>query len=276
MSLLFADIALAQERGHARSMVITQQGIVATSHVLASQAGAQILARGGSAVDAAIAANAVLSVTEPMMCGIGGDFFVLYWDAKTGKADGHERQRVCTEAPDPRVPGVERHLDHAGAGHPLGDRAGCGGWVGEDARPLRQAAMEDPFRRGDSLCGPGRAGTRDDRGQLAAAQLRVLHRREPQGLRSRRKSAGSRRRVPQPGLRARVAAARRAGARRVLSRRDRAGNPDDLRSGSAVPSRPTISPSIPQSGSSRSPPPIAVGASTNCRRTGRGWRRSRS
>lgn len=69
-------------------MVITERGIVATSHTLASQAGAQILARGGSAVDAAIAANAALSVTEPMMCGPGGDLFVIYWEAKTGKLTG--------------------------------------------------------------------------------------------------------------------------------------------------------------------------------------------
>src|SRR5262245_30168845 len=78
----------AQDRSTARSMVITDCGIVATSHTLASQAGAQILARGGSAIDAAIAANAVLGVTEPMMCGIGGDLFVLYWEAKTGKLTG--------------------------------------------------------------------------------------------------------------------------------------------------------------------------------------------
>ena len=79
---------MAQDRSHARSMVITQYGIVATSHVQASQAGAQVLARGGSAADAAIAANAVLGVTEPMMNGIGGDLFAIYWDAKTGKLYG--------------------------------------------------------------------------------------------------------------------------------------------------------------------------------------------
>jgi len=69
-------------------MVITPQGIAATSQALASQAGAQILAHGGSAADAAIAANAVLAVVEPMNCGPGGDFFALYWEAKNGKLTG--------------------------------------------------------------------------------------------------------------------------------------------------------------------------------------------
>jgi gamma-glutamyltranspeptidase / glutathione hydrolase len=79
---------IAQSRAHARSMVITTSGIVATSQTLASQAGAQILARGGSAIDAAIAANAVLGVMEPMMDGMGGDLFAIHWNAKTGKFTG--------------------------------------------------------------------------------------------------------------------------------------------------------------------------------------------
>src|SRR6266850_1511486 len=86
--VLLISATFAQDRSHARSMVVTRYGIVATSHTLASQAGAQILARGGSAIDSAIAANAVLGVTEPMMNGIGGDLFLLYWDAKTGKLYG--------------------------------------------------------------------------------------------------------------------------------------------------------------------------------------------
>jgi len=89
ISLCFVAALDAQiGRNYGRSMVISQQGIVATSQVAASQAGAQILARGGSAVDAAIAANAVLAVTEPLMDGIGGDLFALHWEAKTGKLTG--------------------------------------------------------------------------------------------------------------------------------------------------------------------------------------------
>src|SRR5689334_23392173 len=80
--------ASTQDRSYGRSVVMTERGIVATSHYLASQAGAQVLAQGGSAMDAAIAANAVLGVTEPMMNGIGGDLFLIYWDAKAGKLYG--------------------------------------------------------------------------------------------------------------------------------------------------------------------------------------------
>jgi gamma-glutamyltranspeptidase/glutathione hydrolase len=80
--------APTQDRSYGRSVVVTEKGIVGTSHYLASQAGAQVLAQGGSAMDAAIAANAVLGVTEPMMNGIGGDLFLIYWDAKAGKLYG--------------------------------------------------------------------------------------------------------------------------------------------------------------------------------------------
>src|SRR5437667_3651879 len=86
--LLLASLAAAQDRTQARSMVISGRGIVATSQTLASQAGAQVLARGGSAMDAAIAANATLGVVEPMSNGMGGDLFAIYWDAKTRKLTG--------------------------------------------------------------------------------------------------------------------------------------------------------------------------------------------
>jgi gamma-glutamyltranspeptidase/glutathione hydrolase len=84
--VMFQMPVQSQDRPQARSMTITAGGgIVATSQTLASQAGAQVLARGGSAIDAAIAANAVLGVVEPESCGMGGDLFAIYWDAKTGK-----------------------------------------------------------------------------------------------------------------------------------------------------------------------------------------------
>jgi len=91
LSFLFLGMAYnaaTQDRSYGRSVVMTDRGIVATSHYLASQAGAQVLAQGGSAMDAAIAANATLGVTEPMMNGIGGDLFLIYWDAKSGKLYG--------------------------------------------------------------------------------------------------------------------------------------------------------------------------------------------
>jgi gamma-glutamyltranspeptidase / glutathione hydrolase len=83
--LLAWQVPASLDRSQARSMVMTRQGIVATEQTLASQAGVAILARGGSAADAAIAANAVMGVVEPMMNGMGGDLFAIEWSAKTGK-----------------------------------------------------------------------------------------------------------------------------------------------------------------------------------------------
>ncbi len=85
-------IAFAQQfasvPGQGRSMVVSKLGIVSTPQFLASQAGVHVLEEGGNAVDAAIAANAVMGVVQPYVNGIGGDLFAIYYDAKTRKLYG--------------------------------------------------------------------------------------------------------------------------------------------------------------------------------------------
>lgn len=91
-ALLILSIS-AQDRitGHnfaTRSEVIAQNGMACTSQPLATQVALDILKKGGSAIDAAIAANATLGLMEPTGCGIGGDLFAIVWDAKTQKLYG--------------------------------------------------------------------------------------------------------------------------------------------------------------------------------------------
>src|ERR1700682_6658955 len=79
---------VAQDRSQGRSMVISRGGIVAAESPLAAEAGGRVLEQGGNAVDAAIATKAMMGVVEPMMIGIGGDLFVIVYDAKANKLYG--------------------------------------------------------------------------------------------------------------------------------------------------------------------------------------------
>ena len=71
-----------------RSEVLAQHGMVCTSHPLATQVGVDVLKAGGSAVDAAIAANAALGLMEPVSCGLGGDLFAIVYSATDKKLHG--------------------------------------------------------------------------------------------------------------------------------------------------------------------------------------------
>jgi gamma-glutamyltranspeptidase/glutathione hydrolase len=89
LALTAAPLAAgAQDRSQSRSMVTSRNGVVASESVLASQVGAAILEAGGSAVDAAVATNAMMGLVAPMNDGIGGDLFAIVYEAKTGKLYG--------------------------------------------------------------------------------------------------------------------------------------------------------------------------------------------
>ena len=85
---IWAQDRLTGKNFATRSEVIGKNGMVASSHPLATQIGLEILKKGGTAVDAAIAVNAALGLMEPTGSGIGGDLYAIVWDAKTQQLYG--------------------------------------------------------------------------------------------------------------------------------------------------------------------------------------------
>ena len=88
LALISTSPAMAQDRSQARSMIISQYGVVAAEQPIGTRAGTAILERGGNAIDAAVAANAAMGLVAPMMNGIGGDLFAIVYEAKSGKIYG--------------------------------------------------------------------------------------------------------------------------------------------------------------------------------------------
>ena len=177
-----------------RSKVATKYGIVAASQPLAARAGVQILERGGNAVDAAIATNAVMGLVEPHYNGIGGDLFAIYYEAKTGKLYG---LNAGGWAPTGLTPALleSKGIDaDAGQRHLLGDRARRRRGLGRDARAVRQAADVRPARAGDLLRRERLPGHRRDRRRLG----RRARRRSPPS-RTRRRRSSSDGRAPRAG-----------------------------------------------------------------------------
>lgn len=116
-------------------MVVTKLGIAAAPQFLASQAGAQILASGGNAVDAAIAANAVMGVVQPYVNGIGGDLFAVIYEAKTGKLYGLNASGWAPKALTVEY-AAEHHIDQLGemSVHTITIPGAVAGWAAMQSR----------------------------------------------------------------------------------------------------------------------------------------------
>ncbi|KAF7436657.1 hypothetical protein PC9H_003490 [Pleurotus ostreatus] len=98
-----------------RSVVYGTKGVVSSSQPLATEAGLEILRKGGNAADAAVATSAALNVTEPSCCGVGGDAFCLFFDAKTRvvkalNGSGHSPQKLTLEYAKSRLPGGDLRI----------------------------------------------------------------------------------------------------------------------------------------------------------------------
>ena len=186
-----------------RSEVIACRGMVAASQPLAAQVGIDILKKGGSAVDAAIAVNAALGLMEPSGAGIGGDLFAIVWDSKVGEALRPERQRPGSGGRLARLfPGEAdqpacRRTALCPGPSPAASTAGspCTS-VSVGCRMARCPRPGHRLRRG------GVPALGADRPLLAARAEKLRRLRQfPETLRPGRQGAAKRRHLPQPRAR---------------------------------------------------------------------------
>ena len=205
-----------------RSRIATKYGIVAASQPLAAQAGVQILERGGNAIDAAIATNAVMGLVEPQSNGIGGDLFAIVYEAKTGALHG---LNACGWAPAGLTPALlqvaRAHAQMPQAGiHTVTVPGAVAGWEALRAQ-ARLAAVRRPAGAGDllrrrrlsglrchrrALGGAGRqaGGRTERRGDLPAGRPRAARRARSSGIpTSRHRCAASPRTAPSASTRGR-------------------------------------------------------------------------
>ena len=254
-----------------RSAARASHAMVASSQPLASQAGLDVLKRGGNAVDAAIAMAAVLNVTEPNMTGIGGDAFMMVYSAKTKKiealnASGRAPRALTRElfrsrraSPRCRSSGMETItvpgafdgwvtlLEKHGT-MKLADLLAPAIALAENGFPVMEKTVADWVPEVAKL-----------KRNPAAASTYLVDGEAPQ--------AGRDLRAEEPG--AHAAHAGQGRARRVLSRRDRQGDRRVLPEERRLPRRWRTSPSTSPPGSSRSRPSTAATRCTSSRRTTR-------
>ena len=251
-----------------RSRVATTYGIVAASQPLAARAGVQILERGGNAVDAAIAANAVLGVIEPQSNGIGGDLFAMIYDAKTRHAAWAQFLGWAPRGLTPALLRVARHHDDAAERHPLRDRAGRRCRLGRAARAVRASAAAGAARAGDPLRERRIPGVRRDRRALGGSRRESSPADQSAAATylpgGRPPRAGDIFRNPRPCSHAEPRS--RTKARRLLRGSDRRRDRRGVSASKGGTLTPPTSASSNRNGSSRSRRRIAAGPSTSCRR----------